>query len=81
MIKEFKLWLRKQDFSNSTKYNYLFTVKQFANRFGTNVSRETLLKYKAWLVDSFSPKTVNVRINGINCYLRSIKNKNGVLKE
>lgn len=80
MINEFKKWLKKQDFSPATKYNYLFTVKQFANRFGTEITREKLLKYKAWLVDSFSPKTVNVRLNGINCYLRSIKKQKWCLE-
>ena len=36
------------------------------------VSRRKLRDHKIWLIESYKPKTVNLRIRAINCYLDSI---------
>ena len=71
MNEEFERYLRKTNLSENTISSYLFAVKQFSNQY-EKVSRANLKSYKVWLIESYSPKTVNLRIRAINCYLESI---------
>ena len=33
---------------------------------------KNLREYKVWLIENYKPKTVNLRLRAINCYLESI---------
>ena len=68
MIEEYERYLRNKRLSENTIASYLFTAKQFAGKYDS-VSENSINDYKAWLVEFYKPKTVNLRIRGINCYL------------
>ena len=64
----FEEHLRKSNLSENTITSYLWTVEYYNNHYDA-VSKENLLAYKGYLMEFFKPKTVNLRIQGINKYL------------
>ena len=64
----FEEYLRKENLSENTITSYLWTVSYFNANYDV-VSKENLLAYKGYLMEFFKPKTVNLRIQGINKYL------------
>ena len=60
--------LRKSNLSENTITSYLWTVNFFHSHYD-EVNKENLLAYKGYLMEFFKPKTVNLRIQGINKYL------------
>ena len=71
MIDTFKAYLDKTNLSENSKSAYLFAFKQFSDKY-VSVTKKNLTAYKVWLVDSFKPQTVNLRLRGLNCYLESV---------
>ena len=71
MIEEFERHLRGTNLSENTVTSYLFAVRQFGERHDA-VTKCNLKEHKAWLIEQYKPKTVNLRIRAINCYLESI---------
>lgn len=71
MIKKFERHLRGTNLSENTVTSYLFAIKQFNDRCDS-VTKKNLKEHKAWLIESYKPKTVNLRIRAINCYLEYI---------
>ena len=71
MIEEFERHLRGTNLSENTISSYLFAVKQYSEQYG-EITRKNLREYKVWLIESYKPKTVNLRLRAINCYLESI---------
>ena len=71
MIEEFDRHLRGTNLSENTVTSYLFAVRQFGERHEA-VTKRNLKEHKAWLIEQYKPKTVNLRIRAINCYLESI---------
>lgn len=71
MIKEFERHLRGTNLSENTITSYLFAIRQFSDQYDT-VTLKNLRAYKMWLIESYKPKTVNLRLRSINCYLESI---------
>ena len=71
MIDDFESYLRKSNLSENTISSYLFTLKQFEKDYG-ELTLKNLRSYKTWLIEEYKPKTVNLRIRAINCYLESI---------
>lgn len=69
-IKSFEEHLRKKELSQNSISSYLFTVKYFSENY--DLTLESLLEYKGYLVDNFKPKTVNLRIQALNSYLKFI---------
>ena len=67
-IKDFEKYLQSTNLSENTHASYLFAVKQFKNQYNA-VSKKNLRTYKVWLIENFKPKTVNLRLRAINCYL------------
>lgn len=63
--------LRATSLSENTISSYLFALKQYSEQYG-EISRANLRQYKVWLIESYKPKTVNLRLRAINCYLESI---------
>ncbi len=70
-MNEFKVFLEKSDYSSNTINSYLFTLKQY-NQMYCKLTMKNLKQYKVWLIENYKPKTVNLRIRAINCYLESI---------
>ena len=71
MIKEFEKHLRESNLSENTISSYLFAVRQYQEQYA-EVTLKNLKAYKIWLIESYKPKTVNLRLRAINCYLESI---------
>lgn len=71
MIDEFEKYLKQSNLSSNTISSYLFTLKQFIRQY-ENLTLKNLRSYKTWLIETYKPKTVNLRIRAINCFLESI---------
>ena len=71
MKKDFERHLRDQNLSENTISSYLFAVRQFNSQYG-EVNQKNLRAYKLWLIESYKPKTVNLRLRAINCYLECV---------
>lgn len=71
MIIEFERHLRGTNLSENTISSYLFAIKQFSDQYD-EVTLKNLRAYKVWLIESYKPKTVNLRLRAMNCYLESI---------
>lgn len=78
-ITAFERHLRGQNLSENTVSSYLWTVKYYAEHYDL-FSKENLLAYKEYLLEHFKPKTVNLRIQGINKYLMFIHKEKLQLK-
>ena len=74
-IKDFEKYLQSTNLSENTIASYLFAVNQFKNQ-NDAVSKKNLRGYKVWLIENFKPKTVNLRLRAINCYLEFIQKSN-----
>ena len=68
---KFEEYLRNTNLSENTIISYTFAVRQYFAQFET-VNKKNLRVHKTWLIESYTPKTVNLRIRAINCYLDSI---------
>lgn len=64
----FEEYLKRINLSKNTLTSYLWTVKYFNEHYET-INKEKLLAYKGYLMEYYKPKTVNLRIQGINKYL------------
>jgi len=67
----FEMYLRNTNLSENTIISYTFAVRQYFTQFDV-VNKRNLRAHKMWLVESYKPKTVNLRIRALNCYLDSI---------
>jgi len=68
MKEHFEAHLRRGNLSENTITSYLWTVDYFQSHYD-RMSTENLLAYKGYLLERFKPKTVNLRVQGINKYL------------
>jgi integrase len=71
MTEKFEKYLRSTNLSENTISSYLFAVKQYYQQYD-KITKKNLRDYKVWLIESYKPKTVNLRLRAINCYLESI---------
>lgn len=69
-LKQFDLHLRKQNLAPNTIQSYLYTVRYFNRNY--EIKLESILEYKGFLMEHFKPKTINLRIQGLNHYLKFI---------
>lgn len=65
---KYETWLKRNNLVESTIKNYTWTANYF-NAHYKEVNKENLLSYKDYLIQNYSPATVNVRIIGLNKYL------------
>ena len=72
MDEKFINYLKNSHFSKNTVASYLFSVKQYFNNY-SELNERNLKKYKIWLIETYKPKTVNLRLRAINCYLDFLK--------
>lgn len=64
---KFERHLRGTSLSENTISSYMFAIKQY-----NDVTQKKLREYKIWLIENYKPKTVNLRLRAINCYLECI---------
>ena len=65
---KFERHLRGTNLSENTISSYLFAIKQYGEQYD-DVTQKKLREYKVWLIENYKPKTVNLRLRAINCYL------------
>ena len=68
----FEKYLKSKNLSQNTQKVYLFTVKQYQSRY-LIINEKNLQSYKTFLIDNYKIKTVNLRIQAINTYLKYLK--------
>ena len=71
-LNDFQSYLEFHNKSNNTIRAYLFTVRQFFE-LHQDLTSETLLLYKCYLIDHYKPQTINLRIRAINCYMEFLR--------
>lgn len=71
MITKFERHLRENNLSQNTIASYQFAVKQYNEQY-EELTQSNLKAYKMWLIESYKPKTVNLRLRAINCYLECV---------
>ena len=69
--KKFERHLRESNLSENTISSYMFAIKQYGQQYD-DVTQKKLREYKVWLIENYKPKTVNLRLRALNCYLESI---------
>ena len=60
--------LRQANMAQNTITAYLYAVREFNSKF-KELNIKNLLVYKTFLIETYKPKTVNLRIQAINKYL------------
>ena len=68
LLQDFEQFLKRSNLSVNTIESYVWTVEWFMDCYG-EINEKNLLEYKGYLVENFKPKTVNLRIQGMNKYL------------
>jgi len=79
LLQDFEQFLKRSNLSPNTIESYIWTVEWFMDHYG-EVNEKNLLAYKGYLVEQFKPKTVNLRIQGMNKYLAFIGQRQLQLK-
>lgn len=64
-IIKYEKYLRKSEKSESTIYTYIWTIRNYYEKFGT-LNKTNLILYKEALMVKNSPRTVSSRIIAIN---------------
>lgn len=72
MLEEFEAHLRKSNLAENTISSYLLTIRMYQQLSG-EITKQNLLAFKGYLMETYKPKTVNLRIQAINKYLDFIK--------
>lgn len=67
-IETFESLLVQSNMAKNTVTAYLYAVKEY-NKRHKELNKRNLLIYKTYLIESYKPKTVNLRIQAINKYL------------
>ena len=68
---KFERHLKGTNLSENTISSYTFALKQYSEQYG-EITKKNLRQYKVWLIENYKPKTVNLRLRAINCYLECI---------
>ena len=68
---KFERHLRGTNLSKNTISSYMFAIKQYSEQYD-EITKQNLREYKVWLIESYKPQTVNLRLRAINCYLESV---------
>lgn len=64
----FEEYLKNRNLADNTVKSYCYAVRQYEEKYG-KVTKGSLQKYKLFLLENYKPKTVNLRIRAVNCYL------------
>lgn len=66
-VKRFRRYLRKENSSINTVNSYCWTLNYFLSTY-RHITTDTILAYKAYLIEYFSPQTANQRMQAMNKY-------------
>ena len=78
-LNTFERVLRQGNYAENTVTAYMYAVRDYYSRY-PRVDKINLLEYRELLIESRSPKTVNLRLQGLNKYLSVIGKKELQLK-
>ena len=67
-MEKFEMHLRQANMAENTIAAYKYAVNDFSSKY-KELTKKNLLIYKAYLLETFKPKTVNLRIQALNKYL------------
>ena len=67
-ISDFEPWLLRSGKAYQTILSYLYAARQFLSLY-PDVTHDNLLLYKCYLIERYKPRTVNLRIRAINCFM------------
>ncbi len=79
MRKKFEEYLRKNNMAENTIKAYLRALEEYNGHY-EDVKKTNLLTYKTYLIDTYKPKTVNLRIQAMNKYLEFMGHEDLKLK-
>ena len=68
MVEKFKEYLVHSNMAKNTVSAYIYAVNDFNSKY-KELTKKNLLLYKTFLIETFKPKTVNLRIQALNKYL------------
>jgi site-specific recombinase XerD len=71
MTEDFEKYLKGTNLAENTIAAYLFALRQY-NEQWDGISKKNLRDFKVFLIEKYKPKTVNLRLRAVNCYLESI---------
>ncbi|MCH5207562.1 MAG: tyrosine-type recombinase/integrase [Oscillospiraceae bacterium] len=66
---EFKNYLKSKSLSENTIASYVSGVKVFFDKYGA-MNENTVRQYNDWLIETFKPQTINLRLAGLNHYFQ-----------
>ena len=72
MINKFKEFLTHSNMAKNTIAAYIYAVNDFTSKH-KDLTKRNLLLYKTYLIETFKPKTVNLRIQALNKYLEFVR--------
>lgn len=75
MLDEFEKHLQWENLSPNTISAYMLTIRMY-NQLSSGITKQNLLAFKGYLMETYKPKTVNLRIQALNKYLEFIKKTN-----
>lgn len=71
MVEKFETYLKQGNMAENTVSAYRYAVNDFYSRH-KELNKKNLLVYKTHLIETFKPKTVNLRIQALNKYLEFV---------
>ena len=72
MVEKFKEYLTHSNMAKNTVSAYIYAVNDFNSKY-KGLTKKNLLLYKTYLIETFKPKTVNLRIQALNKYLEYLR--------
>jgi hypothetical protein len=72
MQENFEHYLKQANMSENTIASYMFAIRFYELTY-RDWNKRNLLLYKSYLIETYKPKTVNLRIQAMNKYLEFIK--------
>lgn len=69
MLDNYEKQLRQTNLAENTIVSYCHSLKQYIEMYDGIFTKKNLLSFKGFLIEKYSPKTVNLRILAINKYL------------
>lgn len=71
MEKKFEKYLRQTNMAKNTISAYLYALREYESRY-KSLNKENLLLYKMFLIETYSAKTVNLRVQAMNKFLQMV---------
>ncbi len=72
MVEKFKEFLVQSNMAENTVKAYIYAIYDYKSQY-KEMTKKNLLLYKTYLIETFKPKTVNLRIQALNKYLDYIR--------